>query len=273
MRKLLLLLCLSHITPASAELSDLQTMQQAVPACLTTSNQAVTNLVACGVKFTALGEIRFGLKNLGTVAVNPSSVTVTGGRIGRETIAPRPVQIDVYMQNARVASAHVQSLGANEAKWITIPIPSNYTKPKCAESRTLKVVVDATSLFTESSEADNAVATTNDRPCPDMAVESISKNWNDLKTEFVAKIKIVNKGNAPAKFRYLALTSNGSSFGPLPSADFDKWMEIPEGGSRTFNIGNAFATSSMYVRVFLDRWGEIAELDEGNNFKEETLNN
>lgn len=274
MRTLILLACLLFVLPASGQLSDAQTMQQ-VPVCLTTSNQAVTNLVACGVKFTGDGQIRFGVKNLGTVPFNRPSVTLTSGSAARATStqAPPPVQVDVYMQNSRVASAYVKSLGANELTWINVPIPSNYSKPKCAESRELKAVVDSTKMLAESSEGDNVIAKTNARPCPDMAIESINKNWNNLKTEFVARIKIVNKGNAPAKFRYMALTSNSSSFGPLPSADFDKWMEIEAGGSKTFNIGNAFATSSMYVRVFLDRWYEVDELDENNNFKEETLNN
>jgi hypothetical protein len=265
---LLVSLLFLALAPASAQVSV-----QAIPICLTSSNQAVTNLVACGMKFNALGEVQFTVRNLGTVGINmPTGI---GGRTPSRTSEPTtpPVQMDIYMGGQKIASTHLQSIGANDSRTITVAIPSNYTKPRCAESRALRLVVDATSLVAESSEADNAYATTSDRPCPDMAIEYINKDWNSLKTEFVAKIKIVNLGNAPARFRYMALTSNSSSFGPLPSADFDKWMEIEEGGSKTFTIGNAFATSSMYVRVFLDRWYEVDELNESNNFKEETLNN
>lgn len=48
-------------------------------------------------------------------------------------------------------------------------------------------------------------------------------------------------------------------------------MEIAPGQSKKFTIGNTWSTSTMYVRVFLDRWAEVAELNEGNNFKEKTL--
>lgn len=123
----------------------------------------------------------------------------------------------------------------------------------------------------EASDANNLLARTANRPCPDMAIDSIKKRSNDLKTEFVPEIRLVNKGNAHARFRYLALTLNSSSFGPLPSADFDKLMELAPGQGKTFTIGNAFGYQKMYVRVFVDRFNEVAELDESNNFKEKTL--
>jgi hypothetical protein len=44
----------------------------------------------------------------------------------------------------------------------------------------------------------------------------------------------------------MALISSSSSFGPLPSADFDKWMEIEPGQTKKFTIGNVFGTSTMH---------------------------
>lgn len=132
-------------------------------------------------------------------------------------------------------------------------------------------MIDPQNQIPEAFEDNNTVARTADRPCPDMEVESIKANYNDLRTEFVAEIRIVNKGNAPARFRYVALTSNSSAVAPLPAADFDKFMELEPGETKKFTIGNSFSYSKLYVRVFLDRFDEVAELNESNNFKEKTL--
>jgi hypothetical protein len=219
----MLLACALFLSPVLATAQP-QPYTEALNPCVLTSTQAVSNLVPCGIKLSALGGITLSVKNMGTVGINVPTVdpSVRSPQLGR-TAAPAgpPIQIDVYTGNQKIQSVYVERLAGNELKTVNVSIPSNYSKPKCAETRTLKMVVDPLSKVAESSEADNIRTSTTDRPCPDMAIEYINKNWNSLKTEFVAKIKLVNKGNAPAKFRYMALTSNSSAFGPLPSADFD----------------------------------------------------
>ena len=257
-----------------AGLASAQTAYNIEPVspCVTVSNQAVSNAVACWITFNDLGQIVLGVKNLGTVNINNPNNTLTG-TVSRTPQGP-PIQIDIYLQGVRIQSVYVDSLAGNELKRITVSIPSTYGKPRCGESRLLKMIVDPYHRIDESNENDNSVEMTKDRPCPDMAIESISKNWNSLRTEFVAEIKLVNRGNAPAKFRYLAMADPSQAvFGPLPAADFDKPIEIPVGGWKTFTIGSALATQHLYVRVFLDRFGEVEELDESNNFKDEVLNN
>ncbi|MCA1734382.1 MAG: hypothetical protein LC732_12380, partial [Acidobacteria bacterium] len=237
--------------------------------CLLGPVQGSAELLPCSLGFNALGEITFSIKNRGSVGVNTGQV----GSVGTKTrpVSGPKIKIDIYLQDKLIQSIYHGSLGSGASKQFTVKIPSNYPTPRCGETRALKIVVDPQNQIVEASDANNVLARTADRPCPDMAIDSIKKNSNDLKTEFVAQIRLVNKGNAHARFRYLALTSNSSSFGPLPSADFDKLMEIPPGQGKTFTIGNAFGYQKMYVRVFLDRFNEVAELDESNNFKEKTL--
>ncbi len=248
--------------------------QTQINECILPPIQGAVDLTVCGLGFTALGEIEFSMKNRGTVGTNTGLPTVSGtpARTRPTVEAAEKIRMDVYLDDKLIQSLYQAALGGDQTKVITAKIPSNHTTPRCGETRGLKIVIDPQNQIPENSETNNSKARVADRPCPDMEVVSIEKNFNDLKTEFVAEIRIANRGNAPARFRYMALTSNSSSFGPLPSADFDKWMEIEAGGSKKFTIGNAFSYSSMYVRVFLDRFNEVAELNESNNFKEKTLN-
>ena len=247
--------------------------QTQINECLLPPVSGVSDLIPCGLGFNALGEIRFEVQNRGTVGINTTgTATLAGAPRARGATEPGPkIRMDLYLGDKLIQSLYHAALGGGQTKEFVTKIPSNYPTPRCGETRGLKLVIDPANQIPEASDANNARARTTDRPCPDMDVESIQANYNDLKTEFVAEIRIANRGNAPAKFRYLALTSNSTSFGPLPSADFDKWMEIEAGQTKKFTIGNTWSTGTMYVRVFLDRWGEVAELNESNNFKEKTL--
>lgn len=242
--------------------------------CLLPPLQGVSDLVGCGLGFNSLGEIRFSVKNRGTVGINTPAATVIRGvplRAARASGPAAKIRMDLYLDDKLIQSVYHPSLAGSEAKEFTAKIPSNYSTPQCGDTRSLKLVLDPVNQNSEASEANNVLARTADRPCPDMEVESIKANYNDLKTEFVAEIRIANKGNAPARFRYMALTSNSSAFAPLPSADFDKFMDVEPGQAKKFTIGNSFSYSKLYVRVFLDRFNEVAELNESNNFKEKTL--
>ena len=257
--------CLAAL-PAAAQVTA-QLNECVLPAAV----EGSVELLPCSVKFNALGEITFSIRNRGTIGVNTATGTLgTASRRGTQTSGPQ-IKMDVSMDGKLIESIYQASLAAGASREFTVKIPSNYSTPKCGESRALRIVVDPQNQIAEASDANNALARTEGRPCPDMAIDSIKKNSNSMNTEFVAEIRFVNLGNAPAKFRYLALTSNSSAFGPLPSADFDKLMEIPPGQTKKITIGNAFGISSMYVRVFVDRFNEVAELNEGNNFKEKTL--
>lgn len=259
--------CLGAFPAAGQVGASTQINECLVPAAV----EGSVELLPCSVRFNAMGEITFSIKNRGTMGVNTPAATV--GSAPRRAAQPSGPQIkmDVQMGGKLIESIYQASLAAGARREFTVKIPSNYTTPRCGESRELRIVVDPQNLIQERSEANNALARTEDRPCPDMAIDSIRKNANSAHTEFVAEIRFVNLGNAPAKFRYLAMTSNSMGWGPIPSADFDVPMEIAPGQSKKITVGNAFGYQTMYVRVFVDRFNEVAEMDESNNFKEKTL--
>lgn len=232
----------------------------------------VVELVGCSLKFNAKGEIELSFKNRGTVGINTSTPTLGATPAkGAPPTLPR-IQIDVYLQGTRIQSVYQAALGAGQVKEITVKIPSNYQTPKCADVRALKIVLDPLKQIPEGSDADNVLERPSvDRPCPDMAIESIKKNSNSAHTEYVAEVKLVNRGNAKARFRYMATTSNSGVVAPLPDLDYDIVMELEPGQAKKFTVGNAFAINKMSVMVMLDRMGEVPELNEGNNFAEKTL--
>jgi hypothetical protein len=252
----------------SLQLGTLSELNQCLPSLPLASGGS--NLVPCALRFNALGEINFSFKNRGAVPIN--MVAPGAPRPKNAEPAGPPIRIDVYMQNTRIESVYHPALAAGQVKEINVKIPSNYTKPKCAEVRALRIVLDPQNQIPEVDDSDNLVDRPSaDRPCPDMTIESIKKNANSAHTEFVAEVKLVNNGNAPARFRYLAMTSSNAAFSPLPDLDYDILMELEPGQSKKFTVGNAWGMSSMWVRVMLDRMNEVAELDEGNNIKEKTL--
>ena len=231
-----------------------------------------SNLVPCFVRLNAMGDITFSFKNRGAVPINIASPVLGAAKTKGAPPPGPPIKIDVYLQNTRIESVYHPALAAGQVKEITVKIPTNYSKPKCGDVRALKIVLDPQNQIPEVDDNDNLVDRPSaDRPCPDLAIESIKKNANSAHTEFVAEIKLVNLGNAPARFRYLVATSSNAAFGPLPDLDSDALMELEAGQSKKFTSGNAWGMSKMYVWVLVDRMNEIPELNEGNNSKEKTL--
>jgi hypothetical protein len=234
-----------------------------------------SELVGCNLKFNANGEITFSFKNRGSVGINTSPVIFGATKPKKEAQPAGPkIQIDVYLQGNRIESVYHAALGPGQTKEITVKIPSNYQSqvPKCGDVRALKVVLDPLKQIPESSDGDNVIERpAADRPCPDMAIESIKKNSNSLHTEYVAEVRLVNKGNANARFRYLATTGSNSAVAPLPDLDYDIVMELEPGQSKKFTVGSALGLNRLHVMVLLDRMGEVAELNEGNNYAEKML--
>jgi subtilase family serine protease len=178
----------------------------------------------------------------------------------------------VYLQGTRIQSVYQQILAAGQLKEMTVKIPSNYPTPRCGEVRALRIVIDPQNQIREAADGDNTVdRPAADRPCPDVAIESIKKNSNAAKTEFVAEVKLVNLGNAHARFRYLATTGSNGIIAPLPDLDYDIVMELEPGQSKKFTVGSALGINNMHVMVMLDRMQEVPELNEGNNYAEKVL--
>jgi hypothetical protein len=133
-------------------------------------------------------------------------------------------------------------------------------------------VIDPANVIVELTDTNNVYALTADRPCPDLAVQSIKRNYNDLKTEYVAKVTLINHGNAPVEsFEYLGMTGANSLINALPNLDDKTAGPLAPGETKTFNIGSAFATNTMWVRVWLDRRFVVDELNESNNLVDKKL--
>jgi subtilase family serine protease len=159
-----------------------------------------------------------------------------------------------------------------------VPIPSNYAKPKCLETRNLKVAVDPQNQFEELYDDNNVTEAANSaRPCPDLAIKSIKRHYTGLFNEtYQPKVTIINQGNAPSPSTQVWGTSLPTGVWPVTG-----WPELvpthtiealDPGETTSFRTGGSvLSTNHTAVRVILDRHFEIDESDESNNFKDKQL--
>jgi len=230
--------------------------------------QTSVDLVANDVGFNGLGEIILTLHNRGAMATNPP------GRVrGSESGAPK-IQIDLYMGGVLVESVYQQYLGGKESKVLTVKPVANI--PTCGDARDLKVVVDPHNTIKELHDDNNTTALRAARPCPDLAVDSIERNYSGLlKETYTPEVTIVNRGNWPSPSTQVW----GTALTNLPG--INSWPELSPthtipglapGQKTSFKIGGSvLSTSHSWVRIMLDRFFKIDELDEGNNFLEKKI--
>ncbi len=242
-----------------------------VVALLTTSDLIVRDL-----GFNGKGEITFELRNRGKVPINPipeGAYTTTA--VGA-SVPPVPesqqIKVMVYLNNAPHGTVFQPRLAGQTSKTFTVAVPANLM-PSCGQSRPLKTVIDPNNVIVEYADTNNVDTLTAARPCPDLAIKSITKNKNKWGTEFVARVTIINQGNAPSdKFDYLAKEGFGGSIADLGDLDDDVGDPLAPGETMKFNVGSARAHQNLHVEVFLDRHRRVEELDENNNYKKKTVN-
>jgi len=258
-------------------------------AQLTSQNQAVNpdvlllkqsaDLVVKDLEFNLLGEIVFTLQNRGSVAINEvrkpesgvgtASSTATGGSSSKP-----PIRVDLYIGTTLFRSVYRQGLAGNGSTSFTVKLVSN--RPKCLESRDLKTVIDPLNVIKELHDDNNVLALTAERPCPDLAVKSIKRDYEGLLNEtYGVKVTIVNQGNAPSPSTQVWGTALTAAPGIDGWPEFSPTHTIPglaPGEKTSFKIGGSnLSTSSCWVRIILDRYFHIEESNEGNNFKEDKL--
>jgi subtilase family serine protease len=170
------------------------------------------------------------------------------------------------------------SMGGKQTKNFKVPIPSNYSKPKCLETRNLKVVVDPQNQIKELHDDNNVTEATNSaRPCPDLAIKSIKRDYSGvLKETYSPKVTIVNQGNAPSPSTQVWATSLPGDPWPVngwPAIVPVKTISaLAPGATTSFHVGGSVLSSNRTaVRIVLDRHYQIEESDENNNFKDERL--
>ncbi len=237
------------------------------------------DLIACSLKYTGLGEITFSVKNRGNVAVNtPLAPGDMSQPVKKATPSGPPIQFDLYQGNQLILSLFQPALGPGQSKTFTAKIPSNYATPKCAETKALKFVIDPKNQIAEVGEgADNTLSLNATRPCPDLAIKSIKRDAEGLFNEtYRVKVTIINQGNAPSPSTQVWGTSLPTGIWPLTG-----WPELvpthtlkalEPGETTSFKVGGSvLATSRTAVRIMLDRFFQIEELEEGNNTRDEWI--
>ncbi len=240
--------------------------------------QTASDLVAKDLGFTALGEITFNLVNRGEVGINvPKKQGGATKMAAQPPPSGPPISIDIYMGTSKI-TVQQPSMGGKQTKNFKVPIPSNYSKPRCLETRNLKVVVDPQNQIKELHDDNNVTEATNSaRPCPDLAIKSIKRDYEGLLNEtYRVKVTIINQGNAPSPSTQVWGTSLPGGVWPVTG-----WPELvpihtipalAPGETTSFKIGGSVVSGiKTSVRVILDRHFQIEESDESNNFKDERL--
>ena len=233
------------------------------------------DLVVRDLAFTALAEVTFNLVNRGDVGVNvPASSTLKAS--GRQPPSGPPIILEVFIGNAKITIQQAV-LAGKQTKTVTVPLPSTVSKPKCLESRSLRVRVDPQNTVSELHDDNNEIGVAEaQRPCPDLAVVSIERDKEGIAGEmFRAKVTIINQGNAPSPGTKVWGTSMASAPGLTSWPELNPTHDLKPlqpGEKTSFKIGGSTLSSDvLYVRVILDRFFHIDESDESNNFKEKKI--
>jgi hypothetical protein len=235
-----------------------------------------SDLIIKDLGFTSKGEITFELRNRGQVPINPPPDTRSDPASKKVVVPPVPenqqIRVMVYLNNNPSGTVFQPRLAGRESRILTVALPANL-RPGCGQSKPLRTVIDPNNVIVELSDTNNIDTVTAARPCPDLAVESIEKNFNNLKTHFAARVTLINKGNAPVeRFEYWAREDFGGHLADLGGQADETAGPLGPGETHKFNIGFVPAYDNMHVTVILD-WNKLVEeLDESNNFKDKKLN-
>jgi hypothetical protein len=270
-------LCLAAAT-ASAQLTLSIEEQTQINVCAQPAVQGV-DLVPCSLKFNGLGEISITVKNRGTVGINTGQAPGDLKQAGRRTTpSGPPIGFDLYMQDKLIVSLTQPALGPGQSKTITTKIPSNYQTPACGDARALKLVIDPKNQVAEQSESDNTLTrAAAKRPCPDLAIKDIKRDYEGLFNEtYRVKVIIINQGNAPSPSNQVWGTSLPGGVWPVTG-----WPELvpthtipalDPGETTSFKVGGSVLSANRTaVRIMLDRHFKVEEMEEGNNTKDERL--
>jgi hypothetical protein len=231
------------------------------------------DLVVRDLGFTPLAEVTFELTNRGALAINAfdkAAPTTKGSSAGS------PILIEVFIGDQRI-TIQQPALAGRQSKTIKVPLPSNTPKPKCLESRSLRVRVDPQNVISELYEDNNEMQVASaQRACPDLAVASIERDKEGIAGElYRVKVTIINQGNAPSPGTKVWGTALNSAPGLTGWPELNPTHDLPPlqpGEKTSFKIGGSTLSSDVsYVRIILDRFFHIDESDETNNFKEKKI--
>ena len=241
--------------------------------------QTTSDLVTKDLGFTGLGEITFNLVNRGEVGINVPKKQGGATTMGAQaTPSGPPIKIDIYMGSSLIKSVFQPSIVGKQTKNFKENVPSTLPKPKCLETRNLKVVVDPQKHIQELHDDNNVTEAANSaRPCPDLAIKSIKRDYSGLLNEtYTPKVTIINQGNAPSPETVVWGTSLPAGVWPLTGwPTLVPTRTIPAlapGQTTSFHTGGSVVKGiRTAVRIMLDYHSQIEESDESNNRKDEWL--
>ncbi len=140
----------------------------------------------------------------------------------------------------------------------------------CSPNHSLKVVVDSGVAVAELNENNNETTWSGATPCPDLAIKSITKHWqNSMHTEFNAEVVIINQGTGNAG--PFGVAAGGSVTVGVPSGAPLMYDGLKAGETLTLHAGNAYVPDGISVHVVLDIGNVIKELNEDNNVANKSL--
>ena len=225
------------------------------------------DLVVSNVGLNSQGAVMFTISNRGEAAVaTPFKVdawldgylrkTIQFGAL-RETPAVRVV-MNTALPIARGEQRHL-ALG-------------DVKVDLCSNNHNVKVIVDSGNAIAESNESNNELSWSGPTPCPDLAIKSIGKHWqNSMHTEFTAEIVVINQGTGDAgPFSVAAGAFTQSGLG-VPSGAPLLYEGLRAGETLTIRAGNAYIPDGLSVHVVVDVGNVIKESNENNNVADKTL--
>lgn len=142
----------------------------------------------------------------------------------------------------------------------------------CSGNHTLELSVDTGNAIGEVSESNNERSETLATPCPDLAVQSIKKNYNSSHTQYVAEIVIINQGTGKTPpFSVATQATPGTGIGTMPGGGATQYSPLAPGQTLKITTGVAHAIESLRVKVWLDVGNVVKESNEDNNVVEKLL--
>ncbi|HMC23386.1 MAG TPA: CARDB domain-containing protein [Thermoanaerobaculia bacterium] len=140
----------------------------------------------------------------------------------------------------------------------------------CSGNHAVKVVADSGGTISEASENNNELTWSGPTPCPDLAIKSITKHWqNSMHTEFTAEIVIINQGNGNAG--PFGVAAGGTSITGIPSGAPMMYDGLRAGETVTLHAGNAYVPDGISVHVVVDIGNVIKESNENNNVADKSI--
>ena len=221
------------------------------------------DLVITAVGFNADGNYTFTIANRGGAVTQPFKVNASLDGYLRETVQfnNRPDANSRYSAPTRLPFAN------GEERRFTL---SAVKVDLCSPAHSLKVVADSGGEIAERNETNNETSWSGPTPCPDLAVKSISKHWqNSLHTEFTAEIVVINQGTGVAI--HFAVAAGASSLTGIPSGAPVIYERLGPGETLTIHAGNAYVPDGISVHVVLDPGNLIKESNEDNNVANKSL--